>query len=83
MFVSQYMKNENKKALQKVMMELTMILTITMMLTCSVLRITKSHAKTVVFSFTANRPTTQVTPSKGRRITVPFTPVLKCYSILH
>ena len=44
--------------------------------TCSELKIVKSHAKTTVFSFTANSPTTHVTPRSGSRTTVLFRVVL-------
>ena len=37
----------------------------------------KSHANTSVFRFTANSPRTQVSPSRGRRMTDAFTVVLE------
>ena len=44
--------------------------------TCSELKMVNSQAKTTVFSLTANRPKTHVSPSRGRRITDAFTIVL-------
>ena len=41
--------------------------------TCTELKTVKSQANTTVLSLIANSPNTQVSPSKGRRITEAFT----------
>ena len=41
--------------------------------TCRELRTVKSQANTIVLSLIANSPNTQVSPSRGRRITEAFT----------
>jgi len=45
--------------------------------TCNEFKIVKSHANTSVFRFTANNPRTQVSPSRGRRMTDDFNIVLE------
>ena len=49
--------------------------------TCNELKMVKSQANTTVFSLTANNPNTQVSPSRGSRITDAFTTYL--YIIPH
>ena len=63
--------------------KISQCLCIIMFLTCSELSIVKIHAKTVVFSFTANSPIIHVMPSSGNSTTVLFTDVLCTHRIMH